>query len=134
MIAETGEVVLEAAAGGGDDDAISSGEFIEKRPAAAGAVEDGQRPLDRFEPGCELPGRHVGAAEVKLRRLAIERAVADEDEPDRLGGFFPGQRLESLPQLLAIGLLAGRFKADGGEICGRLFGGCFPAGNPLVEL
>ena len=55
--------------------------FIDRAPTLKRALLTGWLfGLGQFAVG------HVGAAEVERRLLAVERAVADEDEPERVGG------------------------------------------------
>ena len=92
-LAEVREVVFAARAGGGNDHAARAGKLGEKRPAAGGAVDDGQRRVHFAEQLAELFRRNIGALQIEAGGLAIERAVADEHEPEGLRGL-PGVGFE----------------------------------------
>jgi hypothetical protein len=91
----------------------------------------------------ELGGGDVGAAEVELGVAAVERAVADEDEPEGEGGVVDLRLVgeDGLEALLVVALLVvgglrgwGGVAADGDEAGVALAGGVGPAVGPGGEL
>jgi hypothetical protein len=80
--AEARILQLVTALGGGDDDAVGAGKAVEEGGAGGGAVEEGEGAFAGLEPLGEFGVGDVGAAEVELGLLAVEGAVADEDQPE----------------------------------------------------
>ena len=67
-----------------DHDAVVARKPVEERPAGRSAVDDDDRPLDRGQPFRELDVGHVRPAQVELGLASVERAVSDQDDPERL--------------------------------------------------
>ena len=82
--ARIGVVHLAAATGRRDDDPIRCRKSVEERSARRRAIDHSDRSFDGFEPPGQLQVGHVRAAKVEFGLAAIEGAVADQDEPERL--------------------------------------------------
>src|SRR5439155_8202301 len=101
--------------------------------AGGSAVDDRQRSLERLEPAGQIGRGESGAAEAEPGRLAVVRAVADQNEPQRFGRG--GRNFgELLLKQIAIGFVARLGEADRGEFGARRSRGFFPAAGPLAEL
>src|SRR5262245_8492646 len=133
MVAEACVVELRTIAGGGDNHAAITRKLIKEWAATRGATDDGQRAVNRFQPAGQLGRRAIVAAKVELRRLAVKRAVANEDQPDHFGRGGRDRR-QSLLEQLAIAFFLWRAYADHGELCIAFLGGGLPARTPVLKL
>src|SRR5690606_13874557 len=80
--AEAGVGEFVAAACSGNDDTVERGEGGDERGAGGAAVDENERTGDGGEPGGEVFGGEIGAAEIEAGFAAIEGAVAEIDDPE----------------------------------------------------
>ena len=85
----------------GDDHPVGARQRLEEGGAGGGAVDHHQRAAHRLEPGGQLLGAEVGAAQVELGGPAVEGAVADQHQPQRARRRSPS-RAQRLLQPRAI--------------------------------
>ena len=97
--------------------------------ARRSGVDDRQRAVEGFEPRSQLGGRRHPAAHVELGFFAIERAMADEHQP-QFGARFFWLFVERFLQLIVIGRLRLRFQADDAVFCVGGETGFFPRTRP----
>ena len=76
--------MLVAAPGRGDDDAVAPERRLRNGPLAEVQSSTATGRLIGVEPVGELDVGHVGPAQVELGLAAVVRAVADQDDPERL--------------------------------------------------
>src|SRR6185436_19387608 len=81
ILAETGEILFVAAAGGGNDDSIRRRQLVQERRAGGSGIDDDDGPVKGFQPDVEIACGDIRSAEIEARLLAIESAMADEDNP-----------------------------------------------------
>ena len=80
--AEAAEILLVATLGRGGDDAVRPRERPDERRAAGTGVDEHKRPSVRLEPVLKFHVGNIVANEVELGRLAVERTVANEQNPN----------------------------------------------------
>ena len=124
---ESGVVHLAAAPGRRDDDPIRCRESVEERGARRRTIDHSDRPFHGLEPLRQFQVGHVRAAKVELGLAAIEGAVADQDEPERL---VRGRR--SLGQDRAEAFAIGRPAGLGQSDLDRFRAGLRRGGLPVV--
>src|SRR5262245_60357080 len=121
-----------SAACGRHNHATRARKLAHKRRATGRAVDDGQGTLDGPQPVLQIERSEVGPAQSELCVLAVESAMANEDEPHGLA-TWRGQFAEDLLQFLAIGLLAELVDANRVAVRAACFGGILPALGPRLE-